>query len=156
MINYNCIHTCHYYLLGTLDAVGQLNLTNFNDTSILLTWTAPFSLLPPDTQYCINVYTNGLPLQNYASEILSNCGIMEESYAFNYNYIPLNSCNRFIFEVLPTSPAGLGQISLIWDQGSHNDTGIVLVSKKHLYFKSTWPKYIFIIVMSKWAYKLVF
>ena len=98
-----------YRHTGLLSAVDSLSLTVQNST-ISLTWTAPFTLditgVDPDITYCVGV------VNPTSSSILhSQCGITETEY--EYPIPPDSACHDHMVTVTPVNPAGNGTSSTL-------------------------------------------
>ena len=78
------------------------------DSTISLTWTAPFTLdiagVDPDITYCVGVV-------NSSSTLHSQCGITETEY--EYPIPPDSACHDHMVTVTPVNPAGNGTSSLL-------------------------------------------
>ena len=94
---------------GILSTVGSLMMT-VQDSTISLTWTAPFTLditgVDPDITYCVGVvnFTSGS-----SSTLHSECGITETEY--EYPIPPDSACHDHMVTVTPGNPAGNGTSS---------------------------------------------
>jgi len=93
-----------------LAAVSYLKIYP-QQTSILLTWTPPFSLditgVDPDLWYCVEVFnvTAGRTL------FTTNCSVYEPEFEFT---VPNPSpCDKFEFRVIPVNGAGNGNVTTI-------------------------------------------
>jgi len=91
-----------------LAAVSYLKIYP-QQTSILLTWTPPFSLditgVDPDLWYCVEVFnvTAGRAL------FTTNCSVYEPEFEFT---VPNPSpCDQFEFRVIPVNGAGNGNVT---------------------------------------------
>lgn len=99
--------------------VGSLSIQP-NNTSVLITWRAPFSFefatVGPDITYCIEVTvtTQSHPtLQRSASRLVhSECDVEESTFLFA-PIIPPSSCDAWEFAVTPVNLAGNGSTSSI-------------------------------------------
>ena len=93
------------YTLGLLPAVSFLSLTE-QDSTISLTWTAPFTLdildVHPDITYCVDVYKSKTSFPVFHSE----CGIPNTN--FSYPTPPDSVCYIYIFTVTPVNGVGKG------------------------------------------------
>ena len=87
---------------GLLSAVGSLMMT-VQDSTIFLTWTAPFTLdirgVNPDITYCVGVSTS-------SSILHSQCGIPETEY--EYPIPPDSECHDNMVTVTPVNLVGNG------------------------------------------------
>ena len=105
---------------GILSAVTDLASIN-NETSVTISWTAPFSLdvtgVHPDIWYSVLIY-NVTDENNPTAILCTNCtNITETHYTFTPDY--LNACHEYNFSVIPFNGAGQGE-------SSTNITGYVL------------------------------
>ena len=98
---------------GLLSAVGSLMMT-VQDSTISLTWTAPFTLditgVDPDITYCVGVVNS-----TSSSTLHLECGITETEYEYP---IPSDSaCHDHMVTVTPVNHAGNGTSSTYYLQG---------------------------------------
>lgn len=104
------------FALGVLAAVGSLSIATSN-TSVLITWTAPFSFefatLGPDITYCVDVVVS---TQSMAHQdvmlIYSECVIEETFFTFVPPFTP-STCDEWEFIVTPVNLAGNGTRSTL-------------------------------------------
>ena len=97
---------------GLLSAVGSLMMT-VQDSTISLTWTAPFTLdIPgdPDITYCVCEVNS-----TSSSTLHSQCGITETEY--EYPIPPDSACHDHMITVTPVNPAGNGTSSTYYLRG---------------------------------------
>ena len=94
-------------LTGILSFVGDLTATT-SESSIIISWTAPFSLdvtgVDPDIWYSVLIYNE--------TDIISctDCmNITETTYTFTPDYP--SPCHKYIFTVIPLNGAGQGHTS---------------------------------------------
>ena len=88
---------------GLLDAVGSLEVNMSQDSSLSLSWRAPFTLditgIDPDIQYCVDVMTTTSSLTTWRINITE----------FSYSLPPDNSCHDYYeFTVTPVNVVGNG------------------------------------------------
>ena len=106
---------------GLLSAVGSLMMT-VQDSTISLTWTAPFTLdisfVDPDITYCVGVVNS-----TSSSTLHSQCGITET--VFSFSIPPDTACHNymFTFTITPVNVVGNGT-SLIYYHHLQGDTTI--------------------------------
>lgn len=102
---------------GLLDAVGSLSITTSN-TSVLITWTAPFSFefstLGPDITYCVDVVVNTQSSTDLQEAMLihSECDVKETDFTFVPLFTP-STCDEWEFIVTPVNLAGNGTRSTL-------------------------------------------
>ena len=89
--------------IGFLSAIGSLMMT-VQDSTISLTWTAPFTLdIPgdPDITYCVSMVNS-----TSSSTLHSPCGITETGFSFSIP--PDSACHNytFTFTVIDSSECG--------------------------------------------------
>ena len=104
---------CHY--IGYPAAVGNLTVHS-HQSSILLTWTPPFSLditgVDPDLWYCVEVYH----ISRRGAPLTTNCSVYEPQFYFT---APNQSqCDLFEFRVIAVNRVGSG--SLVSVNGTYN------------------------------------
>ena len=90
-----------YTYIGRLQAVRDFQLTLENSSTILASWAAPFSLLPNDTTYCVDIYVFPQFLES------SSCSIPETE--FRYTLPPKDWCYSYHFDVTPVNDIGNGE-----------------------------------------------
>ena len=99
--------------IGLLSAVGNLMMT-VQDSTISLTWTAPFTLditiVDADITYCVSVVNSTSSLALHLE-----CGITETEY--EYPIPPDSACHDHMVTVTPVNPAGNGSSSTYFLQG---------------------------------------
>ena len=96
---------CHY--IGYPAAVGNLTVHS-HQSSILLTWTPPFSLditgVNPDFWYCVEVYN----ITWGRAPLTTNCSVYEPQFYFT---APNHSrCDLFEFRVFAVNQVGNGSV----------------------------------------------
>ena len=83
-----------------LSAVGSLRVVRGGDSTIVLNWTAPFTLdllfIHPDITYCVEVVNS-----------TSDCGITETE--FTYPLLPRSWCDEYNLTVTPVNVVGDGE-----------------------------------------------
>ena len=99
------------FKLGLLSAVGSLSVT-VQDSTISLTWTAPFTLdiagVDADITYCVGVVNS-----TSSSTLHSECGITETEYEYTHS-IPLDAvCHDYRVTVTPVNVVGNGTSSTL-------------------------------------------
>ena len=97
-----------YCFSGFLHPVVDLT-TTLNTTSIIVSWTAPFSLdvtgVDPDVWYTIFIYNvTHDPITISCTDCVN---ITETHYTFYPDYY--NPCHKYNFTVIPFNGAGQGQ-----------------------------------------------
>ena len=99
-----CSNLLHDIISGLLSAVGSLRMTT-QDSTISLTWTAPFTLdittVDPDITYCVGVVNS-----TSSSTLHSQCGITETEY--EYPIPPDSACHDHMVTVTPVNAVGNG------------------------------------------------
>ena len=107
------VDECLNILTGLLSSVGDLN-TNSSASSIIISWSAPFSLdvtgVDPDIWYSVLIYN--VTDETAVSVPYPNCiNISETSCVFRPH--PLSPCHMYMynFTVIPYNGAGQGESS---------------------------------------------
>lgn len=91
-----------YIVSGTLAAVGDLNIS-FQNSTVFLTWTAPFTLDISSTM--IDITYNVSMVSSVSSLALHNTVIVTE---FSYPLPSGSGCDNTVFTVTPVNEAGEG------------------------------------------------
>ena len=99
------------FLTGLPSSVGDLE-TNSSDSSITISWTAPFSLdvtdVDPDIWYSVLIYN--VTDETAVSVPYPNCTNITETFCvFTPDY--LSHCHMYNFTVIPYNGAGEGERS---------------------------------------------
>ena len=99
------MHSIAY--IGLLAAVENLT-AHFQWSSVLLTWTSPFSLditgVDPDLWYCVEVYN----ISRGRNPLSTNCSVYEpQFYVTAPNH---NPCDLFEFRVYAVNAVGNGNV----------------------------------------------
>ena len=94
-------------------------MLTIHNSTISLTWTAPFTLditgVDPDITYCVGV------VNSTSSSILhSECGITETEY--EYPIPPDSACHMYMFTVTPVNVAGNGELETLILQPQEGNT----------------------------------
>ena len=95
---------------GLPAAVGNLTV-HFRQSSILLTWTPPFSLditgVGPDLWYCVEVYN----ISQGRAPLTTNCSVYEPEFCFTApNPSP---CDLIEFRVFAVNQVGNGSVTSV-------------------------------------------
>ena len=118
-----CIDTT--FLIGLLSSVESLSLTVGNST-LLLTWTAPFSLdiedADPDIEYCVDVATPTFSLTRM-------CRIRVTE--FSYPLPPGRVCDNIMFTVTPVNVVGNGKQANISISGERKNNCVVVAAMSY-------------------------
>ena len=84
-----------YIILGLLASVGDLGHSQLNESSVILTWTAPYTLdNVPITGYIIDTGTQQIPVDNTTKYILT--------------FTDADPCNITTVSVSAVNDAGIG------------------------------------------------
>ena len=98
-------------ITGLLSAVESLMVT-VQDSTISLTWTAPFTLdipfVDPDITYCVCVVNS-----TSSSTLHSQCWITEAGFSFSIP--PDSACHNYTFTFTVTPVNGVGNGTLAMD-----------------------------------------
>ena len=92
------------FLIGLLESVSNLTVTSFNSTTVLISWSPPFTL-------------EGVPILGYSVNITSGKNNTITTFVTEtillYSIDNLNLKNNFTVTIVPVNKVGPGRISCL-------------------------------------------
>ena len=97
------VHACHvYFYAGLLKSVSNLTVTSINSTTVLISWSPPYTLEGiPILGYNVTITTSGGP-----NETMSVDGVISMLY---YSIDLPDSVKNYTVTIVPINEVGIGE-----------------------------------------------